>query len=330
MKHLKIITLLGCTALLLSGCSRGTTSSPAEPKGVTPVQANMDEFADIMNPTIDNSNRHEPKHLNTGDHRLIATSVATCEITDKLDLDLVGAPISTLGRLPERYKDIPQIGMPMNPNVEVMMSLKPTKVYTPQSLREWLEPNYKKVNLPYEFINLSSVEGFYDSIDKLGKENDRQQKSDALLQKKDDFISKLQERHKNDKHPRVLIIMGLPGSYVVATPDSYVGNLVEIAGGENVFAGDSKNHEEFLNLSPEAMLEKDPDIILRAAHAMPDQVEEMLHKEFSENGIWKHFRAVKDGKVYDLPHGEFGMSANMDYVKALEYLEKLLYGGKHE
>ena len=32
--------------------------------------------------------------------------------------------------------------------------------------------------------------------------------------------------------PKVMILMGLPGSYVIATNNSYVGSLVEMAGGE--------------------------------------------------------------------------------------------------
>ena len=66
-------------------------------------------------------------------------------------------------------------------------------------------------------------------------------------------------------------------------------------------------------------------IILRAAHALPDQVAEMFAEDFMTNDIWKHFQAVKDGKVYDLPYEQFGMSATFAYQDALETLKKLLY-----
>ncbi|GEM_PF-6627338 len=45
---------------------------------------------------------------------------------------------------------------------------------------------------------------------------------------------------------------------------------------------------------------KDPDIIVRCAHALPDEVVDMFNEEFKTNDIWKHFRAVQEGKVYDL------------------------------
>ena len=39
---------------------------------------------------------------------------------------------------------------------------------------------------------------------------------------------------ENKKKPKVLILMGLPGSYMAASEKSYVGNLVKLAGGENI------------------------------------------------------------------------------------------------
>ena len=118
--------------------------------------------------------------------------------------------------------------------------------------------------------------------------------------------------------------MGLPGSYVVATESSYVGSLVKLAGGENVY-GDGDG-TDFLNVNPEDMLEKDPDIILRTSHAMPEQVKEMFAEEFSTNEMWQHFTAVSEGRVYDLDNEKFGMSANFRYQEAIESLEPLLFG----
>ena len=73
------------------------------------------------------------------------------------------------------------------------------------------------------------------------------------------------------------------------------------------------------------MKTKEPDIILRAAHALPDQVVEMFNEDFNTNDIWKHFDAVKNGRVYDLTYENFGMSANFRYPKALKELQPILY-----
>lgn len=80
-----------------------------------------------------------------------------------------------------------------------------------------------------------------------------------------------------------------------------------------------------MNVNTEDMLQKDPDMILRTAHAMPESVMQMFAEEFDTNDIWKHFRAVQCGQVYDLSNGEFGMSANFNYQNALKTLDEILY-----
>ena len=110
---------------------------------------------------------------------------------------------------------------------------------------------------------------------------------------------------------------------MVATESSYVGSLLKFAGGVNVY-GDG-NGQDFLNINPEDMVEKAPDIILRTSHALPEQVKKMFAEEFATNDIWKHFEAVQNARVYDLDNEKFGMSANFQYEEALKELETFLY-----
>ena len=138
------------------------------------------------------------------------------------------------------------------------------------------------------------------------------------------YMISFREKYQNNVSPRVLILMGLPGgSYVVATESSYVGDLVRLAGGTNIY-GDGEG-KDFVNVSVEDMLKQNPDIILRTSHAMPKQVMEYFQQEFSNNQTWQQFDAVKNNKVYDLNNEYFGMSANFNYQKGLEDLEGILY-----
>ena len=136
------------------------------------------------------------------------------------------------------------------------------------------------------------------------------------------FMQEYKNKNAGKEAPKVLILMGLPGSYIVATENSYVGSLVEMAGGQNVYAG---TDEEFLSANTEDIKTKEPDVILRASHAMPEQVQQMFADEFEKNDIWKHFAAVQNGRVYDLDSSLFGMSANFSYQQALEALQPMLY-----
>lgn len=255
--------------------------------------------------------------------RLVATSPAVAQICNRLNLDLVGV-CDTSGTLPEKYDKVKKVGMAMNPDLETIKSLNPDYVLSPSSLESDLQPKYASIGVKSLFLNLKSVDGMYASIEGLGEKFDRKDEADEMLNEFKTFMDKYKDKNKDKKSPKVLVLMGLPGSYIVATDNSYVGSLVKLAGGTNVY-GDGGG-EEFLTANTEDMQTKDPDIILRAAHALPNEVKEMFAEEFETNDVWKHFRAVQEGKVYDLDSSLFNMSANFSYSDALEALQPLFYG----
>lgn len=255
--------------------------------------------------------------------RVISTSVSICEIMDRLDLDLVGVPDSSF-QLPARYDGVQRVGLPMSPDLEIVKSLNPTVIVSPNSLQYDLKPEYESIGVASIFMNLMSVEGMLKSIGQLGELYDRKDEAGQILAEHETFMEEYNKKTEGKEKPKVLVLMGLPGAYMVATENSYVGNLVRLAGGENVFAPDGGN--AFLNLNTEAIAQTDPDVILRAAHGLPEEVKKSFAKEFAENDIWKHFRAVQDGKVFDLDYNIFNMSASLTYREALTELKTMLYG----
>lgn len=256
--------------------------------------------------------------------RIAATSPAVADICDKLDIDLVGVCTSTISTIPERYKDATQLGTAMNPDTEILASLDLDWILGPSSLESDLQPKYAAIKTKSAFLNLKSVDGMYKSIEELGEMFDRQEQAQKLIDEYNSFMEEYKTKNEGKESPKVLVLMGLPGSYIVATDNSYVGSLVKLAGGTNVY-GDGGG-QEFLNANTEDMETKDPDIIVRCAHALPDEVVDMFNEEFATNDIWKHFRAVQEGKVYDLSYEYFGMSAGFDYPQALDELQPILYG----
>lgn len=258
------------------------------------------------------------------DLRIAATSPAVADICDKLDIDLVGVCSSTVSTIPDRYKDATQLGTAMNPDTEILASLGLDWILSPSSLESDLQPKYAAIKTKSAFLNLKSVEGMYKSIEELGEMFGRQEQAQKLVDEYTSFMEEYKNKNKDKESPKVLVLMGLPGSYIVATDNSYVGSLVKLAGGTNVY-GDGGG-QEFLNANTEDMETKDPDIIVRCAHALPDEVVDMFNEEFKTNDIWKHFRAVQEGKVYDLSYEYFGMSAGFDYPQALDELQPILYG----
>lgn len=315
-----LVLSLAAASLLLTGC---VNQHPEGTKATTQTET-VESMLEITDPVEKQAVEVAKAKVRSmeGTPKIIATSPATADICDKLDLDLVGVCSSSISTIPERYQDVTTVGTAMSPDMEIVASLKPDWILSPISLQSDLQPKYENIGTDWAFLNLRSVQGMYRSIQELGEIFDREEQADALVKEFQDFYEKYKKKNEGKDHPKVLILMGLPGSYIIATEKSYVGSLVALAGGENVYTDSS---QEFLTVNTEDMKTKEPDIILRAAHALPDQVVEMFNEYFKTNDIGKHFDAVKNGRVYDLTYENFGMSATFRYPKALEELQPILY-----
>ena len=271
-------------------------------------------------------NQHPEETTSTNESRevrQVATSPAVVQICNRLDLDLVGICQST-SDLPERYDGVTTVGMAMNPDLEIIKSLDPDYILSPATLQNDLQPKYASIGVSSLFLNLKSVEGMYASIEGLGEKFGREEEAAVMLEEFDSFMTEFAEKNAGKESPKVLVLMGLPGSYIIATDNSYVGSLVKLAGGTNVY-GDGDG-QEFLFANTEDMKTKEPDVILRAAHGLPEEARKMFAEEFSTNDIWQHFKAVQEGRVYDLDSNLFNMSANFSYEEALKALQPMLYG----
>ncbi|MFS0653924.1 heme ABC transporter substrate-binding protein IsdE [Bacillus sp. 179-C3.3 HS] len=253
--------------------------------------------------------------------RIVATTVAAVEIMDALELDLVGVPTSQKS-LPTRYKGLPEVGNPMSPDMEIIQSLQPTQVLSVTTLQYDLEKPFQQAGVPTTYLNLESLDKMESAITKLGDQYDRKKQAKRIVSAFEQKKKDIQERTEGKRKPSVLILLGVPGSYLVATENSYIGDLVRIAGGDNIVKGEQM---EYLASNTEYLQKANPDIILRAAHGMPEEVVKMFDQEFKTNDIWRHFKAVQQGRVYDLEESLFGTTGNLKAGEALEELTHMLY-----
>ncbi|MFA1737322.1 heme ABC transporter substrate-binding protein IsdE [Lysinibacillus fusiformis] len=255
------------------------------------------------------------------EQRIIAGTVVIADILDKLELDAIAVP-ETEKQLAKRFDGLPTIGNAMEPDMEIVKSLNPTEVLSVSTLEYDLQDKFKQLNIPVDFLNFQSVDAMLNEITSLGERYDREAQADTLVKDLQKNIEAVQSVAANKEGPRVLILLGIPGSYLVATENSYAGDLVKRAGGINVMEGQDA---EYLSSNTEYLHNSNPDIILRLSHGMPDEVVKMFDEEFKTNDIWKHFDAVKNDKVYDLEEELFGTTSSLQVPQALGQLMEIFY-----
>lgn len=263
----------------------------------------------------------ETSETTKSDERIIAGTVVIAEILDKLDVDAIAVPESEK-KLASRFDGLPTIGNAMTPDMEIVKSLNTTEFLSVSTLEYDLVDSFEQLKIPATFLNFQSIDSMIHEIHLLGERFDRKVQADRLVADLQKRIEAAEVVASNRKGPSVLILLGIPGSYLVATENSYAGDLVKRAGGTNVIEG---QEPEYLSSNTEYLYDSNPDMILRLSHGMPEEVIEMFDEEFQTNDIWKHFDAVKNGKVYDLEEELFGTTASLQVPEALSELMKIFY-----
>ena len=258
-----------------------------------------------------------------GEEIVVATSVAVTEILDELGVKVSGVPTSSYD-LPESTKDAVKVGNPMNPDLEIIKSLNPDVVVSVDTLGEDYKKLFTDNNIPSEFIDLTTLEGLKTSISTLSERFNKTEKANEILNElkvKEDEFSNLSKEEKKD----VLLVFAAPGSMMIATPSSYIGNLVDKVGANNIVKDDKK---PFVSYSNEEIVKLNPDMVLVMTHGMPEQAKKMAEEKFASDPAWSRIEAVKEGKVYYLENGYFGMSANLKVTESLDKLGEIIYGKK--
>lgn len=266
-----------------------------------------------------NSESNESNVTNSnGEEVVVATSVAVTEILDKLGVEVSGVP-TTSYELPESTKDATEVGSPMNPDLEIIKSLNPTCVVSVDTLGSDFEKQFTENNIPSMFVNLSTVDGLKETIVNLGEKFDKSEKAAEIIAELENKENELNLSKKENKED-ILILFGAPGSVMVSTDNSYVGNLVKIAGGNNIFESESSS---FIQVNMEEIIKRNPDKILIMTHAVPEEAKKTVEEEFAK-ATWQQLDAIKNNKVYYLENGYFGMSANLKVIEALDKLGAIL------
>src|SRR5690606_7270618 len=88
------------------------------------------------------------------------------------------------------------------------------------------------------YVNLESIDAMHREILALGAKYDREDKAKEIVEQFEQKVAEIEERVQGREAPTVLILLGVPGSYLVGTEYSYIGDLVKRIGGKNVIVGE--------------------------------------------------------------------------------------------
>lgn len=323
MKKRFLTTMIaaGIMALAIVGCGADKTATDNVEAQSTAAPVETAESANTEAETVTAKTQETEENAAENQDTVVASSVAVVQILDALGVPMAGVPTSSY-ELPESVADATRIGNPMEPDMEVIASLEPTVIVSVDTLSEDLAGQFEAIGAESFFVNLSSYEGLKESITALGERFGATDKAAEIVKGFEEKEGTVAASIEGKESPSVLIIFGASGNFMVASENTYVGNLVKRVGGENII---TDAPADFSPVDMEYLADKNPEYILFMAHANPEESLAAFKEEFETNPAWQNFDAVKNDKVIALETGYFGMSANLLAADAMEKLAGILY-----
>ena len=194
--------------------------------------------------------------------RIVALAPNTVEIISELGAGDLLVGVSEFTVYPPETSHLPRIGGLRDPDLETILKLRPDLVIL-RGRQENLEAVCRSRGIAVYYDPTNLLADLYRTIADLGGLLDRRPQADALCERIRRQLDHI--RHQADGKPRVRVLMSMRSPdrlSDIGTParGSYLHELLELAGGENIFgdldaAYPQVGIEEIVARRPEVILE---------------------------------------------------------------------------
>lgn len=330
VKKLKIFIAVLIFVFLTGGCNTTTTQdrikSAHSEKESAPAQQH--EYGDNLQELscIEQIDRDQFAERDFPYERIVVDSNTIAYYMALYDAPLAGIP-KTTKPLPEAYQDLPEIGIPVNPNIEVIVSLTPDLFVGDRVLEHFTKDPLEKHGIPTVYLDNASYDAVFDSIIELGELLNRKEIGEAFVEcekeKESAVLTNIEPLHEK----KVALILGTAEYYKLGTKNSYLGSILEKIGVLNIADKIGKTDQDYITFSKESLIAENPDFILAISHGgNPAEVRKAFEQEFSEP-IWNNVTAKQNEQIYYLDSSKFPVTGTIHNVETLAALVDLLTKG---
>jgi iron complex transport system substrate-binding protein len=193
---------------------------------------------------------------------------------------------------PPEAQSKPKVGY-SHANIESIVALQPDLVLAPREfLRADVLGKLEQLKIPTFIVEARTVDDIPVKIQTIGRMLERSQAADRVAMEVRQRLKALHSRTQKLAPRRVLYVLSsLP--LITVGPGSFIHQLIELAGGENVAAGAPSSYPR---LSIEEVLTKDPEIIIfpvGSVEGIPPDQQELWRR-------WPSISAVRHGRFHQI------------------------------
>ena len=258
--------------------------------------------------------------------RVIAGTMSIVEILDDLGYKNVAGVPSSRHPMPELYAKTEKIGMPLQPDIEMVKRLNADIYLASLGSKPTLDKIFQNQNIKTEYVDLNSYEACLNTIKHLGEMTSKQKEAEHIIQTIEAKTLEVRRSIYDKKSPKVLMLLGSPKKLMMGTKNCYTGSLMEVLKIHNIANDIGDFDKSYIPINIEEIVKHQPDIIIRLTHTNSENTAESLRTEFAKNEIWQKVKAVKEDKIYDLDSNLYTVSRNIKIMQAVENLKEIIYG----
>jgi iron complex transport system substrate-binding protein len=227
--------------------------------------------------------------------RIVSLVPAVTEVLFAIGAGPQVVAVSSYDHEPPDVERLPRVGALLDPDLERVLSLRPDMVVIYGSQQELAQKlaGAGIRTLPYRHGGVADA---LATIEQVGRETGHADGSRRVVRELSQQLAAVRARVSGRPRPRVLLLFGrepmtLRGIYASGGA-GFLSDLVEIAGGQNVFADVAR---ESVQAGTELILTRRPDVIIEL------RADAMAASEISrETGAWAVLPAVpavRDGRI---------------------------------
>jgi iron complex transport system substrate-binding protein len=189
---------------------------------------------------------------------------------------------------PAEAKSLPKIGDFANPNVEKIASFQPDLVLAAGGIQDKLRSKLEALGMKVYVVDPKTYDGTVQTIENIGKlagtEAGAQQVADTMKSAEEKVQAAVA-----DQPTKTVFLEIYSKPLMTAGKDTYIDDMITIAGGENIGAQAGSG---FPNFSTEVLVKDDPQVYIADSGSMSKPGDIKQRAGFSA------LTAVKDGSVY--------------------------------
>jgi len=237
--------------------------------------------------------------------RIITLSPAINEIVYALGAGEQVVGNTTYARYPEASKNVAKVGGYFSPNLEKILSLKPTLVIM-QPNNHTLARQLKRLHIRTEVVPIDRLQHITQAITKLGEVLHKEQKAEEIVAGITQALHNLKGIVKGKK---ILMVFGhntqITGNIFVAGQNLYFDDIINISGNTNALHS-SRKGQPLLNR--ENIIALNPDVVILLAHAMKER--KLTEKDLIDPWLELPINAAKQKHIYIIDKEYSGIPSN--------------------